>query len=387
MLLVTLILALATLVHGQDQGQRRPRPAQPKLQLTGSIQKIEILSEKNDDELLIHLSLTLTNTGSGPMIFLQPEPTMLQATIERIDEDWPELKNSILAHTRGWRSSHSMEVLDWQVLQTALDRPRPPKRLTRTLGPGERFEFDRWIGIPLPHDPNHFGDLSRESESLGYLLNESALKLFVRVETWTLLWLYDSRRPLSHRSLGRQAYDFFAKQIRHKWRPQGHVWTKKVTSEPIALDLQSAVRVDRTTSEAWRKRSRPEILMLSVAPLKFSLDGEGMLRKFEIREVRVRPGERFAEHNFETDLLWWQLTPFDEINRDFKYLLPLVYGVRTPNLQQIVPETEIPRPLPNGRLYRATVTTTDEQQAHFYFTMHNGRAVKVDPRRYFAPEP
>jgi hypothetical protein len=234
---ILLMLGVTTLIS-QNVGQSDTKMKSQSAMLRGRVERVEVGTADSPSKyattpVAITLELSITNTGTDPLIFLQRDPECHQAVIGRNADELDVRNRQYLAYSG--RSSSEVTSAKWASLRRSLDKPSPPSALTRTLKPGETLRFDGWIRIDLANDPKMYASLGNRSESLSRLQELSPVLLQVRCEAWP--------HYLEGADTQRQNL-VFGRELQLRWKAAGLLWLDEIYSEPITLDLKPVMKPD-----------------------------------------------------------------------------------------------------------------------------------------------
>ncbi len=191
-----------------------------------TIQSVEMRVIKEDSksvQLEFSLDLTITNTSKSGVILYGKEFEEINLTFFKIEEN----KTEIVLYNLATRGSNfvSPEVL---TLQKNLSIAKPPSTLTKILKDGESYSFRKKTGRTF------FKTQMKSDSNVAW---QELLKLSPVFMTITLEMFphYLNTKPNAN------AYFAFGKHLQKKWKKYGYFWFDDIVSEPILLDLNSAV--------------------------------------------------------------------------------------------------------------------------------------------------
>lgn len=199
-----------------------------QLSLLGEVQSVEIVKDNYGwSQIKVNLQMELVNTGTKPIILLREGPVFPGAVIAKVSED-PK-KPNILATSYGGESNDISSK--WSILRQKLDQPSPPSDLTKILLPTESWTLETTARLSVPTDSKV--DISYgKKESLKVIKNLSpvSLRVICEVWSWNIEELDDEREKLK-----------FGHKLKERWKNFGSLWLDEIYSEPILLNLNSAV--------------------------------------------------------------------------------------------------------------------------------------------------
>jgi len=141
---------------------------------------------------------------------------------------------------------------------------------------------------------------------------------------------------------------------------------KLLLTTTMALLLNMACEVDTRVSIDGRN------------PPTFSFDGTGYLTFFTVKEIAP---ENQSVPNVEQDpsknrIIWW-VWPTQPLEKPMKYTTPITYGKIPDGFYQKVPESGVPPPLTEGKVYEAGGQTASAHGGYIRFTVRDGQAVQL----------
>jgi hypothetical protein len=200
--------------------------------LRGEVQLLEV-KKSSPSEIMLNVSLKmeLLNNGSKPVIFLETKPPELRGVaLAKSPKDFSASKNLASAYY-GESVDTSRE---WAVLRSELNQSSPPLDKVRVLIPNESWKFDGIVNISLPKNESGKDkfSLSSKKESWETIKQLPAVWLRATVQVWSL-----NLEPKS----SEQTELKFGNELQKRWKDVGLLWLDDIQSEPIALDLKTAV--------------------------------------------------------------------------------------------------------------------------------------------------
>ncbi|MBF2021991.1 MAG: hypothetical protein IGR93_18335 [Hydrococcus sp. C42_A2020_068] len=202
---------------------------QPHIFLTGEITSIKITKGLSGYGINFKAKMTFKNTGDIPIIFLKREFLFPGIGIAEKPEDFEAGK--LLAKEYAGMSC-SQRGKEWINLRKKLDQPIPPPEETFILMPNEEKVIDAEpVGIGVLIDPQKgFSSKDKESASWETIKNLSQLWIKVRAEPYPSWGLEPDCYGKS-----------FGRELQKRWSKYGYLWLDDIFSEPIPLDLSSAL--------------------------------------------------------------------------------------------------------------------------------------------------
>lgn len=183
--------------YAESEGQQRKQLSAPKLELTGAVRDSVYCSAAN---LRLTLQLSFHNTGSRPILLRKDGFPVGRYKVSRDKQQLRAGKYELNIAPM----MNSVGILKHRLEGKAIDQSA-----FITLEPAATHTVLIQLNIPFIEESKQ-----RSQDSLApgdYLL---------QVLVWT--WL-DSQS--------------FATQSREKWKDQGYLWTKSITSEPIPFTV------------------------------------------------------------------------------------------------------------------------------------------------------
>lgn len=198
------------------------------LTLRGRVESVGVKQIDQSSALIdIKLKMELVNVGVRPIILLEREPLFPGGALARKPEDFEG--GNLLAADAGWPSNDISP--EWATLRSNLDKPSPPADETRLLMPGESRLVETSVRLVVPTDPSKYMS-SRKKESLATIQQLSPVWLRVVCELWP--WnvepLNADRNQLK-----------FGHKLQERWKDIGLLWLEEIYSEPIMLDVRTAI--------------------------------------------------------------------------------------------------------------------------------------------------
>ena len=213
----------------------RGREAQPKdLLLTGKALAIRCRRDARPYiGCEIDLSLDFSNRGNEPVIILQPHGDYAfwqgarSLALTKADSE----AHNYVYKAAAWPSFYNSE--NYRRLAEALDQATPPAPVTRTLGPGESWNWTTTIQLGVAEENSC-------SRSVGVEIGWKEIKKLsapIWLEVSYEMWPFNVEN--FKRDLGGQ--------LRKRWKKYGNLyleeksnnyWSAHLTSEPIELNFQ-----------------------------------------------------------------------------------------------------------------------------------------------------
>jgi hypothetical protein len=216
-----------------EQNTSKPLSAKQPLIIKANV--VEVACARDGDELVrcnAKLNLEFSNTGSSPVIFVNPDEDSLWNGGNRLALTKNELETGRYVYdVAHWQSV--VRSTEYRKLAAALDQRTPDEGFTRIMAPGELWDFSSSIQISFRSEKSRDARLGvaigwREIEKL-----TSPLWMKVSYEMWP--FNVENFRP----NLGRV--------LRKRWKNFGTLYLNddsgkgfshgRITSEPFELDL------------------------------------------------------------------------------------------------------------------------------------------------------
>ncbi len=202
--------------------------AESGLKVTGKISQLEISEENKTTKLSFHITLTFTNTGKVPLLIFTSDSSVRSILREMYGSIPIEKGDSRLYALYTLPSIGVNE--ETRKIQKLLNAKEPLEELIKTIGIGENLSFEtkEWFYIGKEKDVydnlgNHLWSEIKDAKSL-------SLRLGYRI--WSL--------DFEPRSVNRDKRPF-GKKLQKRWKKYGYLWLDDIVSEPIPLDLSSAI--------------------------------------------------------------------------------------------------------------------------------------------------
>lgn len=228
-LFILLVGMLTTNVASQKLPKAKRSKDSHSVVLRGEVKSINVEETSSVVELIVNLKLELLNSGSRPVILLEARPPVLRgAALAKNPDDLLSLKNLVLEY-HGESVDTSAE---WVTLRKELDQPSPPLDKVRVLMPNEFWKWEDSVGFSLLKDPvnNYFLD---KRETWKNIKQMSIVWLRAICQVWSL--------NLESRSGNDRTEKPFGHKLQTRWENVGLLWLDDIQSEPILLDLRTAV--------------------------------------------------------------------------------------------------------------------------------------------------
>lgn len=234
-----LVSVMSVLISGMDANSNTATD-RTALVLRGHVKSVEIEEYDPDVAAVIRITLEteLVNKGATPIILLKTGPSFVAAALARKPEDFEQGK--LLAIDSAWPARS--EDPQWLSLRTNLNKPQPPTDKMRILDPNESWAMEAIVSVTVPIDLKKYTS-SAKKEKLQVLKELSPIWLRVTCEIW----------PWNIEGLVRDREQLpFGHKLQKRWKDAGLLWLEDMRSEPIQLDLKTAVY-----KPASGKRSNP----------------------------------------------------------------------------------------------------------------------------------
>ena len=136
-------------VRGQTTAPPATPPRAGTLRLTGSVRKVSCANDADYVRCKVELSLKFTNTGSTPLIILQPhgDYELWQGATSLALSEKESRMNSFVYDFSAWPSVYKFPM--YQDLANLLDQSVPPPGITRVLDPSASWDWDTTITLSL----------------------------------------------------------------------------------------------------------------------------------------------------------------------------------------------------------------------------------------------
>ncbi len=237
---IYMILAVCIILLGFQVSK-----ADERLKLLGKITSIQL--ENKEDSLLvsIRLKMSFQATGNVPVLLWKqtyPHDENLRGrflgTFSKIFGMLPTEKEEKILYYHSSRLPSIQRTQGWQDIKKELDSEILQSTQIQSIKSGETLDFDaEWSFIFLKKKANGSNDpLWGYSSHFDVLSNEiktaKNLSLQVTYRVWSSeLELHSDRKDKKP----------FGKKLQKRWKKYGYLWLDDIVSEPIPLDLSSAV--------------------------------------------------------------------------------------------------------------------------------------------------
>ncbi|MCU1266965.1 MAG: hypothetical protein JWM21_3283 [Acidobacteria bacterium] len=193
------------------------------LRLRGRVLGVTLAGEdKHGIEFHLRLSLELINSGPKPVIILQRKPWLGSITLARSPED--AAASRYLYLSSAWPSVYrGGKDSKWENLQQRLDQRGPPPELTRTLRPGETFQYETDATLYIEKR----GNFDKTSVPWDEIRRASPTWLQVTLETW----------PVNIEPTVDPNHPEFGMMLQRRWWQFGQLQLERLTSDPMLLDF------------------------------------------------------------------------------------------------------------------------------------------------------
>lgn len=210
------------------------------LVLRGRVKSVEI--EEYDPQVAAFIRITVeaqfVNTGVEPILLLKRNPLFVEAALTKQQESFD--RRHLLAVNGA--SPAISAAQEWISLRRRLDKSTPPLDETLVLKPKDSWTVEATVGVTVPIDPKHYTS-STKKEKLEVLQALSPVWLWVTCEIWpeNVEGLIRNRDQLP-----------FGHRLQKRWRSTGLLWLDYIRSEPIPLDLKTAMYKPKTSGKSSR---------------------------------------------------------------------------------------------------------------------------------------
>jgi hypothetical protein len=203
--------------------------AKNEIQLTGNISSLEITQEQKRVKVSYIVKLTLTNRNELPILLLNSDSSLLCISRDIYGISSNDLKERKLFSFATLPSSEK-GAKKWEVIKTNLSSEKPPPNLIQKLRLNESISFEEkeWFYISKEKDVYN--------ENQNVLWDEIKDAKFLSLKLEFRVWSLNLERHS-----GEKEVRPFGKELRERWRKYGYLLLDDIISEPIALDLSSAV--------------------------------------------------------------------------------------------------------------------------------------------------
>ncbi|MEZ5308369.1 MAG: hypothetical protein R2684_14580 [Pyrinomonadaceae bacterium] len=196
------------------------------LQVTGTINNLEMVEGEKSIVFSFDTSVTVTNTGQVSVFILLPEMWWHIGTDVfgvRSDEKSEErlVFAGVLPSIDGSK--------EWMERKELLDAKTPPARLLTKLDGGESLIVEGKEQIYVHKEEDKY-DLFIKNSLWAEFEKAKSLSLRLKYRVWSL--------NLEKYSL--HAKKKFGRKLQKRWQKYGYLWLDDITTEPIPLDLRSA---------------------------------------------------------------------------------------------------------------------------------------------------
>lgn len=230
-LFIVLLLANHVNPLGARVGQRGVAP-RPPLKLSGEVLTVEKISEDAANVgFKVQLRLTISNGGNEAIIIYRDKPWV--GAVEIAGSLSEASSNKYLHRASAWPNAWG--ISSRQALHKKLDKPKPPADITLVLHPGESWKYEAAAYIGFEKKDSYDGKRKAWSE----IKRHNPLWLQVTIEMWPV----NAEPGLTMRN------PKWGKELRKRWKAEGNLWLDYLTSEPIKLELPSAVASSRRESQ------------------------------------------------------------------------------------------------------------------------------------------
>lgn len=222
-------------VYGLPRQTARLQETQPgNLILTGKA--LAIRCRRGDKPYIrceVDLSLDFSNRSNQSIIILQPQGdyTFWQGGRSLALTKADSVANKYVYNSAAWPSVYGSE--NYRLLAEALDQATPPAQVTRTIGPGESWNWTTTIQLAVAEENSCSGSVGVEIGWKEIKKLSESIWLKVSYEMW----------PFNVENFKRD----LGGQLKARWKKYGNLyleeksnnyWFAHLTSEPIELDFQ-----------------------------------------------------------------------------------------------------------------------------------------------------
>lgn len=222
-------------IAGSSQAKQKTQTEKDySVVLHNEVKSIELENDSSSSTVrfIITLSQEVVNDGEKPVIFLKDRLELRGISLGKSPNTFSLLSKLVLEY-------HGESVntsLEWTKFRNNLDKPSPPTEIVRILMPNESIKSEGIISVTLPKE-THKGNFSKgnfadERESWANIKQLSSVWLQTNCQVWSL--------NLETSAKNRDKLKF-GKKLQRRWKKYGYLWLDDIVSEPIPLDLSSAV--------------------------------------------------------------------------------------------------------------------------------------------------
>lgn len=220
--------------------------AEEKLKLSGKVENIKITEKKDILQIDANVRMSLKVIGTEPLLFWKqtyPHDESLRGHFLglnlRVFGFLATEDKEKLLYLNGLPLPSIQRTKQWQDIVAEMDGKSPPENQVQSIKSGETVDFDEaWTFIFLKrkaigsNDP-YWGYGSDSNVLADEILKAKDLKIRVKYRVWS-----PELEPRSAASIDKKP---FGKKLQKRWKKYGYLWLDDITSEPISLDLSSAV--------------------------------------------------------------------------------------------------------------------------------------------------
>src|SRR5262245_14860451 len=209
-----------------------------------TVKAVSVEADKSGERIRLELRNELINKGSTPIILWKPfvlwgpeagldgfRELLYVFTGLKISRDPDFAKKDILDEYYGGPSISN--GIAWDNMREALDQASPPSRFTRTILPAQSLTFDSNVTIVCNKKRS---DSIPDHPTFNELQEVGTLWLRVYYETWSLNLEPDSPDRIKRR---------FGRKLQEGWRNYGKLLLDDMYSEPIKIELKTAIYINR----------------------------------------------------------------------------------------------------------------------------------------------
>jgi hypothetical protein len=191
------------------------------LTLTGQVKEIDIIEEDTKTiKLKIGLDLTLKNISESNIIVYKSDFALLNLTLFTLDENGKKIH----LYSAGGRASN-YDSPETRILQKQLNQKIPPSDLTYVIKVGDSFNFSTETECVFLKSKIS----ASANESWNAISKSSPILIELKLE------IFPSYLKQSN------SKSFSEKALQDRWKKYGYLWLDDIVSEPIPLDLSSAM--------------------------------------------------------------------------------------------------------------------------------------------------
>ena len=210
------------------------RAQNPPVELTGKIKSLKLVRENDRSiEFGLKIELEFHNQSDRPVWLSKRKPWEISVYLASSVEN---LARREYLYRAGGGAANDVAAR-WDRYRRKLDRPAPPKKHFREVLPNRSWRFETAIGISLTKIVDHGNGFSFDAwNNINWAEINALPELWLRLNV--PLW-FSNIEAIDDREEKR-----FGKKLRRQWARDGFLWLDDLQSEPLRLDLKSALGKD-----------------------------------------------------------------------------------------------------------------------------------------------